>query len=89
MGFLTWLAGGIGAALAARRIRHGKGPAVPGEAATAIGSAIVAGILATALDFGGWNEFDPFAIAFTFFTALAAIAVYRAAKWSIIRTRPS
>jgi uncharacterized membrane protein YeaQ/YmgE (transglycosylase-associated protein family) len=89
MGFLTWLAGGIGAALVARRIRHGKGPAIPGEAATAIASAIVAGILATALDFGGWNEFDLFALLFTFFTALTMIALYRAAKWSIIRTRPS
>ena len=47
------------------------------ELVTAIVAALLAGLVATALDFGGWRELDWRAAAFAFCVALAAAGVVR------------
>ena len=59
----------------ARFIPHGRTPAA--EAVTAFVVPNLAGIAATAFDFGGWNEPDWRAGLFVFFCVAAALAVVR------------
>ena len=48
------------------------------ELVTATVSALIAGVAATLLDFGGWRELDWRSAAFAFCVALAAAGVVRA-----------
>jgi hypothetical protein len=77
MGVFLWCAAGTAAFAIGRVLPHRTGAAR--EAAAALAGATVAGIAATAFDFGGWNEFEPRAGFLAFFTAIAAIALLRLA----------
>lgn len=77
MGLALWLASGIVAWLTARIIPPGRGRGWIGELAAAIVAALICGLIATALDFGGWKEIDWRAGLFAFFGGFAAAGVFR------------
>jgi len=77
MGIALWVAAAAAASLLARIVPRGRRGAWHGEAAVAIAAALVLGVVATALDFGGWSEPDWRAGLFTLFGALAAIGTFR------------
>ena len=76
VGTVLWVASGICAGLLARIVPIRRGP-VAGELLVSLFAACVAGLIATALDFGGWREPDWRAGVFALFLALAAVAVLR------------
>ena len=78
MGIGLWLGSGLAAWILARIIPFRRGPGRWGELAAALVTALLLGTLATALDFGGWNEADWRAGLFAFLGALAAAGVIRA-----------
>ena len=71
-----WLVAGAGAFALARLIRAAR-PSWPTEAAVAVLAAVAAGLVATALDFGGWKEPDWRAAAFSLCVSAAAIGAGR------------
>lgn len=73
-----WLGSGVAAWVLARIVPLRRRRGGWGELAAAIVVALLLGVLATALDFGGWNELDWRAGLFAFFGALAAVGVIRA-----------
>jgi hypothetical protein len=73
-----WVVAGIGAFAAARLIRAGRPRRWLIEAALSLIAAVAAGLAATALDFGGWEEPDWRAGVFAFAVALGAIGLARA-----------
>ena len=73
-----WVIAGLGAFAAARLIRAGRPQRWVIEGPLALLVAVAAGLAATALDFGGWEEPDWRAGAFAFAAALAAIGLARA-----------
>ena len=80
LGIGLWLGSGVAAWLLARIIplrRGRRGVGLWGELAAAVVAALLLGVLATALDFGGWNEPDFRAGVFVFVGALGAIGVTR------------
>ena len=76
MGIALWLACGIVASGVARIVPIRRGT-VTGELVTAMIAALLAGLVATALDFGGWKELDWRAGAFVFLISLSALATLR------------
>ena len=72
-----WVVAGIGAFAVARLIRAGRHRWLI-EAALALIVALAAGLAATALDFGGWEEPDWRAGTFAFAAAFAATGLARA-----------
>lgn len=81
MGIGLWLGSGVAAWILARIIplrRGRRGVGLWGELAAALIAALLAGVVATALDFGGWNEPDARAAGFVFIGAFGAIGVTRA-----------
>jgi len=79
MGIGVWLGTGIIAAVIARFIPFRRGSRRLVEWTVAVITALLAGLIATALDFGGWNEPDWRAGLFTFAAALAVVGWMRAA----------
>jgi hypothetical protein len=77
MGLGLWLAAGIAAFLLARIVPRGKTPRWAAELVASLVVAVVLGLLASALDFGGWRESDWRAAAFAFFGAAAAAGLTR------------
>lgn len=77
MGIALWMACGLVGSLVARRIPSGRLRRWWHEAPLGVTVAMLLGLLATALDFGGWNELDWRAAAFTLAGSLAAIALAR------------
>lgn len=77
MGIALWLAGGLAALLLARGLPAGRDRRWPAELAIALLTALLLGVVATALDFGGWQELDWRAGAFAFLGTLTAIAALR------------
>lgn len=80
MGIGMWLAAGSGAWLLARIVPAGRPLRSWGELVVAIVTALPLGFVATALDFGGWQEPDWRAGLFSFFGALAAVGSLRALR---------
>lgn len=78
MGAAAWLASGLLAMLVARPIRAMR-RSWKIELLAGASVAMVAGIAATALDFGGWRELDLRAVTFAFLAAFAAIGLLRLA----------
>jgi hypothetical protein len=78
MGTLLWVASGLLAFLVARIIPYGRGQNWSIELTSALAAALALGIVATALDFGGWRELDWRAGMFAFFGAFAASGIVRA-----------
>jgi hypothetical protein len=76
LGLLTWLGAGLLAFTAARLLsRHRQ--SWPRELVVALLLSLCAGVVATALDFGGWAEPDIRAFLFAALVAFAAIATLR------------
>jgi hypothetical protein len=77
MGMSLWIVAGGAAWIIARFIPPGRTAAA--EAIAALVIAMIAGLAATALDFGGWNEPDWRAGVFVFLCVAAALGVVRLA----------
>lgn len=80
LGLFTWLGAGAAALLIARLLPQGRPAALWLELIVAIIAAVVAGMAATAMDFGGWAEPDARAFAFALAIALAVLAMGRAVR---------
>lgn len=80
MGIVLWVLSGCAAFLVARIVPLARHPGRAGELVAAILTALAAGLVATALDFGGWREPDWRAGVFTLFAAFAAIGAVRAMR---------
>jgi len=80
MGILVWLISGLLACLLCRLIPAARPPGRLVEYVVSCSVATVAGLVATALDFAGWNDPDWRAALFCFLAALAAIAISRIAR---------
>lgn len=80
MGVALWFLSGVAAFGAARAIPAGRLPGYASEGVAAAGAAMIAGVAATALDFGGWNELDWRALAFTLLCAFAAAGCVRVVR---------
>lgn len=76
MGIALWAIGGVAAFCIARTVPIGR-RGWPAELVAGVGVAILLGVVATAMDFGGWKEPDWRAGLFAFFGAATAIAVVR------------
>ena len=79
MGAVMWVAAAVVAFFLARVIPLRPGRKLP-EVVIAVVTALLLGVLATALDFGGWNEPDWRAGVFCLLGALAAVGTYRAVR---------
>lgn len=77
MGFGMWLIAGVGAFAIGRLVRAGRRPPWWTEALAALAAAAVAGLAATAMDFGGLREPDWRAASFAFLVASASIGLGR------------
>lgn len=80
MGIVLWLSCGAVAFTLARIVPQGRRKAWFGELLAAVLIAFACGAIATALDFGGWNELDWRAGVFAFFGAFAAAGLVRVAR---------
>jgi hypothetical protein len=76
VGVALWIASGLLAFLTARIIPFATGRRFP-ELMTAILLAMLAGVTATALDFGGWATADWRAGGFAYFVSLAGVGMLR------------
>jgi uncharacterized membrane protein SirB2 len=77
VGAASWVVSGIAAFLIARIIPFSRQTHWKRELVTAVLAAVVAGVAATILDFGGWQELDWRSAAFAFCVALAAAGIVR------------
>ena len=80
MGIGLWLVSGFAAFLLARIVPLRRPPRRLGELGLALVTALLLGVVATAMDFGGWKEPDWRAGTFAFLGAFAAIGALRAAR---------
>jgi len=80
VGVSLWLGGGVAAFVLARIIPLARRKGWVAELSATIVTALVLGFVATALDFGGWNEPDWRAGLFAFFGATAVVGALRAAR---------
>lgn len=78
MGVALWLLCGLVVFIAARAIDVARPAGLVAELSIAMVAAMLAGLAATALDFGGWGEVDWRAGAFAICCAFAAIGISRA-----------
>jgi hypothetical protein len=78
MGAALWACGGLAAFLVARIVPAGRPRRFVTELTTALITALILGITATALDFGGWKEAEWRAPLLILFGALSAIGGGRA-----------
>lgn len=80
VGIALWVLSSVAAFFLARMLPWRKRRRWIGELGAAIVIGLVFGAVATALDFGGWNELEWRAALFVFFGSLIAIAVARLAS---------
>ena len=80
MAAALWVAAGVLAFLVARIVPLQRPPHVLPELIVAGVASAILGIVATALDFGGWSEPDWRALAFAFLGSFAVIGAMRAWK---------
>jgi len=73
MGIALWLGCALVVFFVARRVRYAHPARWFGELFAAILSALVMGVIGTALDFGGWNELDWRGGVFVFFGSAAVV----------------
>jgi len=78
MGAVLWITSALSLFLIARIVPAGRTRSYLSELLAAIAAAIVFGLLATALDFGGFRDLDWRAIAFVMLGAAAATGALRA-----------
>ncbi|MEA2239937.1 MAG: hypothetical protein QOC81_4661 [Thermoanaerobaculia bacterium] len=84
MGIALWTGCAAVSFLSARAVPFGRPHRWIWELIAALASALVLGLAATALDFGGWNEPDWRAGVFVLFGSAAVIGVMRIASLSTI-----
>lgn len=77
MGVVLWIVAALVAFLVARIIPLGRRPSWRLELVAAIAAGALAGVVATALDFGGWGALDWRAAVFCTLCALAVLGVTR------------
>jgi fluoride ion exporter CrcB/FEX len=77
VGIALWFVSAAAALLLAKMLPWKRPRTTTGEFLVSIAAGLLLGALATALDFGGWNEPDWRAALFVFLGALAAIGVFR------------
>lgn len=77
MGVALWLLCGIAVFAVCRAIAPGRPRGLASELAVALAVSFVAGLAASALDFGGWAELDWRAGAFVVACSFAAIGISR------------
>jgi len=77
MGIALWLGCAIVVFFIARSVPYARPRRWIGELITSLLSALTMGVVATALDFGGWNEADWRAGLFVVFGAAAIIGAVR------------
>lgn len=77
MGIALWIICGLVSFSIARFVPARRRSAWLGELVTAITVASMLGVLATALDFGGWRELDWRAGLFAFLGSAAAVGFFR------------
>ncbi|HYK02627.1 MAG TPA: hypothetical protein VE974_12795 [Thermoanaerobaculia bacterium] len=77
MGIVLWLISGATAFAVARIVPFARTARWFGEVFVTLSAAILLGVAATALDFGGWREPDWRAALFAFLGAFAAAGVFR------------
>ncbi|MBI2212355.1 MAG: hypothetical protein HYU52_01805 [Acidobacteria bacterium] len=77
MGILTWLLGSAAALLACRFIPLGRTSGRVLEALCGLTFALAGGLVATRLDFGGWNVAEPRAVLFCAVSTSCGVAIYR------------
>ncbi|MDQ3283744.1 MAG: hypothetical protein M3Q69_20270 [Acidobacteriota bacterium] len=77
MGIAFWLVSGVAAFFVARIVPYARRKGWLAELFAAAAAAALLGVVATAMDFGGWNEPDWRAMLFVFFGAFAATGVVR------------
>ena len=87
MGILSWLLGSAAALLACRFIPIGRTASSLPEVLSGLAFAVAGGLLATRLDFGGWNEADPRAALFCGVMTLSGVALARI-DWALPRATP-
>jgi uncharacterized membrane protein YeaQ/YmgE (transglycosylase-associated protein family) len=80
MGIALWTDCALLLFAAARFVPAGRAVRWIGELITALVSAMIFGLLATFLDFGGWNELDWRAGVFVFFGAATVTAIMRVVR---------
>jgi uncharacterized membrane protein YeaQ/YmgE (transglycosylase-associated protein family) len=78
MGIVLWAACGAVAFIVARIMPARRRPGWITDLAASLAGALLAGFVATGLDFGGWKALDWRAGAFAFFVALAVTGIIRA-----------
>jgi uncharacterized membrane protein YeaQ/YmgE (transglycosylase-associated protein family) len=89
VGIALWLACGIVAVTVARIVPASRQVQLLTDAATGVVTALLAGVVATALDFGGWNEPDWRAGLFVLMTALASLGWLRVLRRKNRPARPA
>jgi uncharacterized membrane protein YeaQ/YmgE (transglycosylase-associated protein family) len=79
MGILSWLLGAVVALISCRFIPLGRPAGRLPEAIAGVVFALGGGLVATRLDFGGWNAFELRAALFCAMTTLCGVAIFRCA----------
>lgn len=77
MGLASWLLAAILAFALARIVPFGRSPGRLADLFAALVPGVLLGAIATALDFGGWNELSWPAAGLAFFGSLALLGVFR------------
>jgi len=77
MGVALWLLCGLAVFVATRAIAAGRTPNFAGELFVAVAISFIAGLTASALDFGGWGEVDWRAGVFVICATFAATGALR------------
>lgn len=80
MGIALWAVTGVIAFFVARSVPHARPAGRLLELTTALVVALLLGVIATILDFGGWQEPEWRAALFCFFGAFAAVGMTRLIK---------
>jgi hypothetical protein len=85
MGIALWLLCGAAVLAASRAVAPARPDRIAGELFIVLAVSFLAGLLATALDFGGWGELDWRAAAFVILCNFAAIGICRAIRLAVAR----
>jgi uncharacterized membrane protein YeaQ/YmgE (transglycosylase-associated protein family) len=80
VGISLWFVSGAAAFAFARIIPLGRRPGWAGELILSVVTALLLGVVATALDFGGWQEPDWRSGVFAGLGAFAALGLWRALR---------
>lgn len=86
VGIVLWLASGVAAFFVARIVPPGRTRGWIGELITAAVAALLLGLMATALDFGGWREPEPRAALLIVFGSFAAVGLLRLARLAFAKS---